>query len=57
MEHEGQPPVSTTTLSSSFQICFPWFFSLFSAIGKEAEEWWDIVREDVGCVGVTMLAL
>jgi hypothetical protein len=27
--------------------------SLFSAIGKEAERW-EIVREDIGCAGVTV---
>jgi hypothetical protein len=32
-------------------------FSLFSAIGKEAEEQRDIMREDVGCARVTMPAL
>jgi hypothetical protein len=56
-EQERQPLVSTATLSSSFPICFPWFFSLFSAVGKEVEEWWDIMREDVGCEGVTTPAL
>jgi hypothetical protein len=36
-----------------------WFsiFSLFSAIGKEAEKQRDIVWEDVGCAGGTRLAL
>jgi hypothetical protein len=33
------------------------YFSLFSTIGKGAEELRDIVREDVGCTGVTRLAL
>jgi hypothetical protein len=32
-------------------------FSLFSAIGKEAEEQRDIVWEDVCCIGVTRPAL
>ncbi len=46
--------MSTTTFSSSFQICFPLFSSLsVSVIVKEVEEQWDIMWEDVGCVGVT----
>jgi hypothetical protein len=35
-----------------FQIYFS-IFSFFLAIGKEVEEWWEIVQEDVGCVGAT----
>jgi hypothetical protein len=33
------------------------FSSFFSVVGKEAEERWEIVLEDVGCVGKTMPAL
>jgi hypothetical protein len=29
------------------------FPSFFLAIGKEAEGWWEIMREDVGCAGAT----
>jgi hypothetical protein len=31
--------------------------SLFLAIGKEAGRWWEIVREDVGCVQERLQAL
>jgi hypothetical protein len=27
------------------------YLSFFSAIGKEAGRWWEIVSEDVGCAG------
>jgi hypothetical protein len=40
MEQEGEErrlPVSSTTPSYIFQICFS-IFSFFSAVGKEAEE-------------------
>jgi hypothetical protein len=37
-------------------IYFSIFF-FFSAVGKEVEKWWEIVWEDVGCAGLTMLAL
>jgi hypothetical protein len=33
------------------------FSSFFSLIGKEVEEWWEIMREDIGCTGATMSAL
>jgi hypothetical protein len=56
-EQEKQPPVSTTTFSNSFQICFPYFPLSVLVVGKEVEERWDIVREEVGCAGVTTLAL
>jgi hypothetical protein len=56
-EREKQPPVSTTTFSSSFQICFPYFPVSISDVGKEVEERWDIVWEDVGCTGLTTPAL
>jgi hypothetical protein len=29
------------------------YLSFFLAIGKEEGRWWEIVREDVGCVGST----
>jgi hypothetical protein len=32
-------------------------FSFFSYIGKEVEEWWEIMWEDVGCTGATAPAL
>jgi hypothetical protein len=35
-----------------FHICFT-ISSFFSAVGMEAEERWDIMREDVGCAGAT----
>jgi hypothetical protein len=38
------------------QICFS-IFSFFSAIGKEVEEWWEVIWEDVGCAGATTPAL
>jgi hypothetical protein len=38
------------------QICFS-IFSFFLVIGKEVEEWWEIVREEVGYAGATMPAL
>jgi hypothetical protein len=47
-EQEKQPPVRTTTFSSSFRICFPYFPLSVSVVGKEVEEWWDIMWEDVG---------
>jgi hypothetical protein len=49
-EEERKLPISTATLSSPFQISFPYFLSIsFLAIGKEEGERWDIVWEDVGC--------
>jgi hypothetical protein len=53
---ERRLPVSPTTPSCFLQICFS-VSSFFSAVGKEVEEWWDIVREDVGCSGAITLAL
>jgi hypothetical protein len=29
------------------------YLSFFSAVGKDARRWWKIMREDVGCAGVT----
>jgi hypothetical protein len=40
-----------------FQDMFPYFLSLFSAIGNEAKEQRDIVWEDVSYAGVTRSAL
>jgi hypothetical protein len=42
---EGQCPVSSTTPS--------YFSSFFSAVGKEAEGQWEIMRKDIGCIGAT----
>jgi hypothetical protein len=36
----------------SFQIYFSIPLS-FSVVRREAEEWWNIVWEDVGCAGAT----
>jgi hypothetical protein len=36
---------------------FLYFPSFFSTTGKEVEEWWDIMREEVGCAGATTPAL
>jgi hypothetical protein len=33
------------------------FSSFFLAVGKEVAEWWEIIREDVGCAGATTPAL
>jgi hypothetical protein len=59
-EQERKPPVSAATLSSSFQICVPYFLSLslsLSVVGKEVEERRDIMWNDVGTRGVTTPAL
>jgi hypothetical protein len=51
MEQEGEErrlPISLTTPSCFFIS----ISSFFSAIGKEAEERWDIMWEDVGCAGM-----
>jgi hypothetical protein len=47
----GQQP---SLISFRFVSLFP---SLFSSVGKEVKEWWDMVQEDIGYAGVTMLAL
>jgi hypothetical protein len=44
-------PVSSQ-LPLVFQISFS-IPSFFSAVGKEAEGWWEIMPEDVGYAGVT----
>jgi hypothetical protein len=48
-------------VSSTIPFCFfrsvSLFSSFFLAVGKEAEERWEIVQEDVGCAGATMPAL
>jgi hypothetical protein len=49
--------MSMTTFSSSFSIYFPNFPLSVLAVGKETEEWWDIMWEDVGCTGITVPAL
>jgi hypothetical protein len=37
-----------------FSDIFLYLF-FFSTVGKEAVRWWEIVREDVGCVGATAI--
>jgi hypothetical protein len=48
---ERRHPVSSIT-PSCFLDLFP-YLSFFSAIGKEAGRQWEIMWEEVGCIGVT----
>jgi hypothetical protein len=48
---ERQHTVSSTTPSYFLDLFL--YLPFFSAIGKEAGRQWEIVREDVGCVGAT----
>jgi hypothetical protein len=54
---EERLPLSSTTTFFVFQRTVSLFFFLFLAVEKEAEKQRDIVRDDVGCTGVTRLAL
>jgi hypothetical protein len=60
MEHIGkeeQLPISPTTTFFAFPKKMVLYFFHFLAVGKKVEEQRNIVREDVGCVGVTRPAL